>query len=374
LQPRDDQPKRGAEPARPRRLWSLPTSRKVHGPSDDIEGIVPTLERAGWLLLGLVLIYAVAIRAQLSSEAIRLVWGGAFVYAAALLALRLWPDDARPSPWPMLLRCWAMIAYITGVLWSVRIDTGALVTLYHLAVIASAASLPRRLTLLNLAIIGICLIALEHPGVSGHPQGPVSALTLFVLLGPMLLVAYVASEVASDIRAALDRIRFVSETDELTRLYNLRAFMRIAERFHRQAKRYRRSYALVMLDSDNLKAVNDAHGHQFGNDLLKLTTACVRRELRETDIAARYGGDEFILLLPETNAQGARELAERIRRTLEVQRLDARGTKIGTTVSIGVAQFPAHGPDLQSILNKADQAMYLAKKTGRNRVVVFDPG
>lgn len=365
---------RPAKPERPRRLWSLPVARKAHGPTDDIEGIVPTLGRAGWLLLVLVLVYALAVRAQLSSHAIRLIWGGAFAYAATLLMVRLWPSDARPSPWPMLLRCWAMIAYITGVLWAVRSDTGALVTLYHIAVIASAASLPRRLTLLNLALIGICLIVLEHPAASGHPQGPVSALTLFVQLGPMLLVAYVASEVAGDIRSALDRIRFVSETDELTRLYNLRAFMKIAERFHRQAKRYGRPYALVMLDSDNLKTVNDSHGHQFGNDLLKLTTACIRRELRETDIAARYGGDEFILLLPETTAQGARELADRIRRALEGQRLDARGTPIGTTVSVGVAQFPTHGPDLQSILNKADQAMYLAKRTGRNRVVVYDPG
>lgn len=374
MQPRDDRPTPDATPSRPRRLWSLPLARRFHGSSDDIEGMVPTLERTGWLLLVLVLVYAFAVRAQLSSHAIPLVWGGAFVYAAMLLSVRLWPADARPSPWPMLLRCWAMIAYITGVLWAVRIDTGALVTLYHLAVITSAASLPRRLTLLNLAIIGVCLIALEHPAVSGNPQGPVSALTLFVQLGPMLLVAYVASEVASDIRTALDRIRFVSETDELTRLYNLRAFMRIAERYHRQAKRYGRPYALVMLDSDNLKTVNDTHGHQFGNELLKLTTACIRRELRETDVAARYGGDEFILLLPETNAHGARELAERIRRALEVQRLEARGAKIGTSVSIGVAEFPAHGADLQSILNKADQAMYLAKKGGRNRVLVFDPG
>jgi diguanylate cyclase (GGDEF)-like protein len=370
----DDHAQRRPPAARPRRLWSLPAARKTYGPSDDIEGIAPTLERAGWLLLVLLLVYAFTVRSHLSSEATRLVWGGAFVYAATLLALRLWPEDVRPSAWPMLLRCWAMIAYITGVLWSVRIETGALVTLYHLAVIASAASLPRRLTLLNLGIIGGCLIALEHPAVRGNAQGPVSALTLFVQLGPMLLVAYVASDVASDIRTALDRIRFVSETDELTRLYNLRAFMRIAERFHRQAKRYGRPYALAMLDSDNLKVVNDTHGHQFGNELLKLTTACVRRELRETDIAARYGGDEFILLLPETGAQGARELAERIRRTVEEQRLDARGAKIGTTVSIGVAQFPAHGADLQSVLNRADQAMYLAKKTGRNRVVVFDPG
>lgn len=332
------------------------------------------MHRASWLLLALILVYAVLIRAQLPERAVAPLWGGGFAYAAALVALHFQARNVAPSAWPMLLRCWAMIAYITSVLWALRVDTGALVTLYHLAVITSAATLSRRLTLLNLSIIGACLVVLAHPAVSGEPQSSASALSLFAQLAPMLLVAYIASDVARDIRNALERIRFVSETDELTRLYNLRAFMRIAERVHRQAKRYDRPYSLVMIDSDNLKSVNDTHGHQCGNELLKLTTACIRRELRETDVAARYGGDEFILMLPETTAGGARELAERIRRAVEAKHMDARGKEVRTSVSIGVAGFPVHGADLQSILNKSDQAMYLAKKTGRNRVVLFDPG
>lgn len=369
-----DQPVAQGAQSRARRLWSLPASRRAHGGADEIEGIEPTLQRASWLLLALILAYAVLIRAQLPAHAVTPLWGGAFAYTAALLALQVRPADASPSPWPMLLRCWAMIAYITSVLWALRIDTGALVTLYHLAVIASAATLSRRLTLLNLGVIGGCLTVLAHPEVSGQPQSSATVLSLFAQLAPMLLVAYVASNVARDIRNALERIRFVSETDELTRLYNLRAFMKIAERVHRQAKRYGRPYSLVMIDSDNLKSVNDTHGHPCGNELLKLTTACIRRELRDTDVAARYGGDEFILLLPETSAGGGREVAERIRRAVEAKHMDVRGTEVRTTVSLGVAAFPVHGSDLQSILNKSDQAMYLAKKTGRNRVVVFDPG
>lgn len=360
--------------AKARRLWSLPMSRRAHGGSDEIEGIEPTLHRASWLLLALIVAYAVMTRDTLPDAAALPLWGGAFAYAGALVGLQSWPKDAPPSSWPMLLRCWAMIAYITSALWAFRVDTGALVTLYHLAVIASAATLSRRFTLLNLVIIGICLVVLAHPAVSGQPGSTASVRSLFAQIGPMLLVAYIASTVARDIRSALERIRFVSETDELTRLYNLRAFMKIAERYHRQAKRYTRAYSLVMIDSDNLKSVNDTHGHQYGNELLKLTTACIRRELRETDVAARYGGDEFILLLPETGASGARELAERIRRAIEDKPLDARGQEVHTSVSIGIASFPGHGIDLQSIVNKADQAMYLAKKTGRNRVVLFDPG
>jgi diguanylate cyclase (GGDEF)-like protein len=365
--------KRPGKP-RARRLWSLPASRRAHGAADDIAGIERTLNHASWLLLALVALYALFVRRDLSSNDVALVWGGAFAYAAVLLGAHLFgPPEQAPSTWPMLARCWAMIAYITCALWALRIDTGTLVTLYHLAVIASAVSLSARLTALNLAIIGGCLILLAHPSHSDNPQAMVPALTLFEQLAPMLLVAYITSSVAGDIRNALERIRFISETDELTRLFNLRAFMRVAERIHRQARRYDRPYALLMVDSDNLKAVNDTHGHQCGNELLKLTTACIRRELRETDVAGRYGGDEFILLLPETTVTGGRELAERIRRSVETRTLDGRGRQVRTTVSIGVASFPAHGADLHSILNKADQAMYLAKKAGRNRVVPFDP-
>jgi diguanylate cyclase (GGDEF)-like protein len=351
-------------------LWFLPAAAASHGAPEEIRAIARTVSELGWLLLVLVLAYAAMARRTLPAEAITALLGGSLVFAAALVALHtLAPIPAR-SRWPMLGRCWAMAAYITWVIVHAMPDRWPLANLYHLVIIASAVALGPRLTLLNLALMAGTLALIWR----AIPPEPGAGPELGLILGPMALIAYVAARLAADIRSTIERIRFISETDELTRLYNLRAFMHIAERLHRQAKRYSRPYALVMIDSDNLKAVNDAHGHQTGNELLKRTTACIRRELRDTDVAARYGGDEFVLLLPETNAQGARELSERIRRSVADKGMEVRGAHIATSVSMGVAAFPDHGTDLRSIMNKSDQAMYLSKKTGRNRVTVFDPG
>jgi diguanylate cyclase (GGDEF)-like protein len=350
----------------------LPAARAhtAHGTADEVRAIARTVAELGWLLLVLVLAYAALAHRSLPASATAAILGGSAVFAAALVALHtLAPIPAR-GQWPMLGRCWAMAAYITWVIVHAAPDRWPLANLYHLVIIASAAALGARATLLNLALVAAALALIwsaTEPAANAGPE-------LSLILGPMALIAYVTGRLTADIRSAIERIRFLAETDELTRLYNLRAFMPLAERLHRQARRYARPYALVMVDSDNLKTVNDAHGHQTGNELLKLTTACIRRELRETDLAARYGGDEFILLLPETSAHGARELSERIRRSVADKGMELRGARIATSVSIGIAAFPDHGTDLRSIMNKADQAMYLSKKTGRNRVTVFDPG
>jgi len=125
----------------------------------------------------------------------------------------------------------------------------------------------------------------------------------------------------------------------------------------------------VMIDCDNLKAVNDTHGHDAGNRLLQHVVRCIREELRGSDVLARFGGDEFIAMLPETDGKGAKEMGERIRRAIEGSTFDARGGDLGTTVSVGVASYPADGGSLDVIMDKADKAMYRAKQQGRNRVV-----
>jgi diguanylate cyclase (GGDEF)-like protein len=354
----------------PRKLWSLPASQVLHGAPEEVRAIARTVTELGWLLLVLVLGYTALVRHGLPAQALTAILGGALVFAAVLVGLQtLVPIPAR-GPWPMLGRCLAMAGFITWVIVHAGAHRAALANLYHVVIIATAVALGPRATVLMLAVIVAAVLSLlgSAGGTEGATPDPL------ITLAPMALVAYVSARLADDIRRAMERIRFISETDELTRLYNLRAFMHIAERLHRQAKRYVRPYAVLMIDSDNLKSVNDAHGHQAGNELLKLTTTCIRRELRETDVAARYGGDEFILLLPETAAAGARELAERIRRSVADKGMEARGMRIPISVSVGVAAFPEHGTDLRSIMNKSDQAMYLSKKTGRNRVTVFDPG
>jgi diguanylate cyclase (GGDEF)-like protein len=150
----------------------------------------------------------------------------------------------------------------------------------------------------------------------------------------------------------------------------MRAFTAVLSRYFKQSLRYSHPLSIVMIDCDNLKQVNDTHGHESGNRLLQHVARGVRSELRGSDVLARYGGDEFVALLPETGSSGAREMGERIRRAIEMSKLDVHGTDVVTSVSIGVASYPEDGGSVEAIMEKADKAMYRAKQRGRNRVMM----
>jgi diguanylate cyclase (GGDEF)-like protein len=128
---------------------------------------------------------------------------------------------------------------------------------------------------------------------------------------------------------------------------------------------------MLMIDSDNLKTVNDLHGHEAGNRLLKMVAKCIETQLRHTDVLARYGGDEFVALLPETPADRALEVAQRILKAVATAPLTFEGKRIETSVSIGLACYPEDGRSMNAIQARADRAMYLAKERGRNTVVKF---
>jgi diguanylate cyclase (GGDEF)-like protein len=187
----------------------------------------------------------------------------------------------------------------------------------------------------------------------------------------VLLVAYIVTLFSADIRYGLSRAKLLSETDDLTGLLNMRGFSIAANRLFGQALRYKRAVTVLMIDSDNLKSVNDTHGHEAGNRLLRQLTRLVQAELRYTDVLARYGGDEFIVLLPETPSAGALEVAGRIREAVASLPLDLDGKRVPSTVSIGIAVHPADGNSLDALVSRADRAMYQAKQGGRNRVVQF---
>ncbi|MGH9578151.1 MAG: GGDEF domain-containing protein, partial [Terriglobales bacterium] len=194
---------------------------------------------------------------------------------------------------------------------------------------------------------------------------------LAALLAPVLLVAYITTMFSADIRYGLARAKLLAETDELTGLFNLRGFALAANRLFAQAVRHDRATSVLMIDSDNLKGVNDSYGHEAGNRLLRHLATAIQAELRFTDVAARYGGDEFIVLLPETPAKGALEVAERIRHRVAGTPLQLKDKGIVTSVSIGVAVYPEDGATLDALAAHADGALYTAKQEGRNRTVKF---
>jgi diguanylate cyclase (GGDEF)-like protein len=162
----------------------------------------------------------------------------------------------------------------------------------------------------------------------------------------------------------------LATVDSLTGLYVRDYFFARLEEEDERARRYGGIFAVLMLDLDGFKEINDRNGHLAGDQFLREISATVREQLRAADIACRFGGDEFCLLLPQTALDGARAIAERIRNAVSRRIVSIEGLALRTTVSIGLAVFPDHDAgDLRSLMRKADEALYRAKRAGRDRVV-----
>ena len=168
-----------------------------------------------------------------------------------------------------------------------------------------------------------------------------------------------------------DSLAELSETDSLTQLFNARGFTRRLHAEMKRSKRYREPLSLLFLDLDGLKEINDRHGHRAGSEALREVGAVIRMELRETDTGARWGGDEFTILAPNTERSAAITFAERIR-----VRLAQHVASWPLTASIGIATIDAGDTgtahDASGLMRAADDAMYQAKRRGKNSVVAAD--
>ena len=162
-----------------------------------------------------------------------------------------------------------------------------------------------------------------------------------------------------------DRENFerLAVTDPVTGLYNHRHFQNHLTIEVERAKRHGRILSLIMIDIDLFKNFNDAKGHPEGNRLLQSVGQILKDSVRNIDVVFRYAGDEFAILLPDTDKAHAKEVAERVRLKTEQQLKDA-------TLSLGIASFPADATNFEDLVEKADQALYLAKRSGKNQTVV----
>ena len=165
-------------------------------------------------------------------------------------------------------------------------------------------------------------------------------------------------------------LSYLATHDQLTQLYNRRVFEeRLVDEINRSA-RYSKVLSIFLIDIDYFKNVNDSHGHEAGDTVLKNFADMLREKLRVNDITARYGGEEFAVILPETSAEEAKELAERFRQQIALTYTEiAGGEKINLTISIGIASYPLNGHSYELLIKAADMAMYRAKYDGRDRVV-----
>lgn len=337
--------------------------------AEELRGFARTVAEIEWLLLILVMLYQVVLAPDAETTAALAM--AMFFFAAFVLSFHYANFYRKETHWKIAIETWVMIVFITWVLAYTGGVDSPLEDLYILVVIVSALTLGKLATLLQMALITACYIWLGHPQASEDMISLPFGTRLLAQVSPMLLVAYITTMLSADIRSAYGHMKVLSETDELTGVLNMRAFTALSDRVFHQAERYARPFSVLMIDSDSLKAVNDNHGHEMGNRLLKVTVECIQGQLRQTDLVARYGGDEFVVLLPETPCSGAVGVADRIRKSMEAAMLASRGETILATVSIGIAGYPNHGTDIESIMEKADRAMYASKTGGKNRTTMF---
>jgi diguanylate cyclase (GGDEF)-like protein len=190
---------------------------------------------------------------------------------------------------------------------------------------------------------------------------------------------YFFKKIALDIAKVLDKsllfqhTKELSITDDLTGLYNRRYFNQRFEREVQRAKRYRRPLSILMVDIDYFKNYNDINGHLLGDDVLKKVAYLIESNLRKADIVARYGGEEFVILLPEIDKPHADQVAEKLRRTVELRHFpkEQYQPNKNLTISLGLATLPDDSTNSRELIEFADRALYRAKDEGRNRVVAY---
>jgi diguanylate cyclase (GGDEF)-like protein len=313
----------------------------------------------------------------LALAALVLVWSRALVtqlwpvtalllaFVAAILAFRarrFFPGRTRTR---LLIESWSMVLFISGVLWFTGKSASPLLNLYLLPIILSALTLGRLVTLLQVVVVAVfhLLLAAATPGVD--VLSLVYASQAVGQLAPFLLVAYLTTTLSADITEARERIENLAQNDALTGLYNLRMFNEVWQREHAAAESNRGVYALLMIDMDKLKDINDAFGHDAGNSAITLVAQCLQRSIRNTDYAARFGGDEFAVLLPGASPDIAEAVVKRVRHNVFKTTLDLRSRMIRCSVSIGVVNYPRDGRDMRELLSMADRNMYRDKELRR---------
>lgn len=182
------------------------------------------------------------------------------------------------------------------------------------------------------------------------------------------------AEVALEQATLRQRLQDLATFDHLTGLLNRRALREILEREHSRTQRRDARYTLLLFDLDRFKLVNDNYGHAVGDRVLIAVAQAARQILREGDWVGRWGGEEFLCFLAETECEDARVVAERLRRHVAAQAVRTDGRTVHVTVSVGVASYPRAGMTLDAVLNSADAALYEAKREGRDRVVLATAG
>ena len=221
------------------------------------------------------------------------------------------------------------------------------------------------------SILVSVLITFLVSNIFRSPAGPLGYSIAIIVPAIVASVAgYITLSLYFELEQSRQEIHALAITDDLTQTYNRRYFFELAEREFERSRRNGRSLAIVLFDIDDFKQVNDNHGHLVGDLVLQEICRACQVVVRLYDVFARFGGEEFIFLLPDTDELRARAFADRLRQLISKQVVSFNGTTIQTTVSVGTAIFNPRRDTLDDLINRADNALYAAKRSGKNRLAV----
>jgi len=333
----------------------------------ELKGFARSIAEIEWLLLLIVLLYYMSPDAQISSPAGLLICMELF--GAFILGFHYVNFNFPHFKWKLVVETWVMIIFISVVVWNTGSVDSPLLNLYLLAIISSSITLGKAITIAEIALISAVYVLLASR--SGIEYSLVEYTEFLIFFLPFMLVAYITTMLAADVNYGKKMFKTLSETDEMTGLLNKRSFSPMLHKATEVAIQYSQPLSAMMIDADNLKKVNDTYGHKAGDKLILTIASTIQECLRTSDIICRYGGDEFVALLPQLPSERAMETAERLRSAIENTSFDVDGQRITTTVSIGIATYPDEVPNAEELLERADETLYESKKSGRNMVISY---
>jgi diguanylate cyclase (GGDEF)-like protein len=337
-----------------------PFERGLEIEKAQLRGFARSVSEIEWLLLILVVLYLFFVHPALARSPS--VLGALLGFAAFVLVFRYARPLATKTHVKLTVEILGMFAFLTAVLALAGGVRSPLINLYLLPIVTAALALGKRATALVVVLVCVCYPLLEVQTGGIERLTADFAVTAVGVLAPFLLVAFCTTLLVENINTAKQRIRALADRDELTGVYNMRAFTRLAEQEHEIASRTERPYSVLMVDIEHLKALNDTHGHEAGNRAVKLVAEALQRLTRSTDVVARFGGDESIVLLVSADKAAAEEVAQRVRNVVFATTLEVDVKMVRLKVNVGAASFPESGNSLQAVMMAADRMMYKDKE------------
>ena len=292
---------------------------------------------------------------------------GAAAVGVVMISHDLLPPRLRTRP-VAVLEVVAALAIITVLLTLTGHATSPFAYAYALVAVAVALASGRASALAVAAAATLSFLGVLWVDPSRDAYGSDALLGFGLMVGSIWLLAYLASVFASAERAMRGAVERMSRIDALTGLYNASQLYPMLEQEVQRTRRSERGFCLLMIDLDGLKAVNDSYGHHRGDEVLRALGGVIRSSIRNLDTAYRLHGDEFMVLLPETDFAGAFVVAEKVRMGAEELGLAAASVEMPTSVSIGLVSCPEDGTSADELMIAADRAMYQAKSLGKNQV------